>query len=68
MLCSKPAAAFRKLNFTHIVISAVLIGMLSTPALSHAIEYTAVAWADAIRRPRSRADSDPLRAEQATAR
>ena len=41
MLCSKPAAAFRKLNFTHIVISAVLIGMLSTPALSHAIEYTA---------------------------
>jgi putative exosortase-associated protein (TIGR04073 family) len=41
MLCSKPAAALRQLNFAHIAICAVLVGMLSTPALSHTIEYTA---------------------------
>jgi len=41
MRCSKPAAALRKLNFRHIAISAVLIGILSTPALSQAVEYTA---------------------------
>ena len=41
MRCSKPAVALQKLNFRHIAIYAVLIGILSTPALSHAIEYTA---------------------------
>jgi putative exosortase-associated protein (TIGR04073 family) len=41
MRCSKPAATSRKLNFRRIAIYAVLIGLLSTPALSHAIEYTA---------------------------
>ena len=41
MRCSKLSATLQKLNFRHIAIYAVLIGMLSTPALSHAIEYTA---------------------------
>ena len=41
MRCSKPAAALRKLNFRHIAIYAVLIGILSTPALSQTTEYTA---------------------------
>ena len=41
MRCSKPAVAMRKLNFRHIAIYAVLIGMLATPALSHAVDYTA---------------------------
>jgi putative exosortase-associated protein (TIGR04073 family) len=38
---SKLAAALRKLNFRHIAISAVFIGMLSASAPSQAIEYTA---------------------------
>jgi putative exosortase-associated protein (TIGR04073 family) len=42
MRCSKPAAALRKLNFRHIAIYAVLIGMLSTPALSQTTKYTAL--------------------------
>jgi len=41
MRCSKPAVALQKLNFRHIAIYAVLIGMLATPALSHAVDYTA---------------------------
>ncbi len=41
MRCSKSAVALRNLNFRHIAIYAALIGMLSTPALSHTIEYTA---------------------------
>ena len=41
MRCSKSAAALRKLNFRHIAIYAVLIGMLSIQALSQAVEYTA---------------------------
>jgi putative exosortase-associated protein (TIGR04073 family) len=41
MRCSKSAAALRKPNFRHIAIYAVLIGMLSIPALSQAVEYTA---------------------------
>jgi putative exosortase-associated protein (TIGR04073 family) len=41
MHCSKPAAALRKLNFRHIAIYAVLIALLSTPALSRTTEYTA---------------------------
>jgi putative exosortase-associated protein (TIGR04073 family) len=38
---SKPAAALRKLSFRHIAVYAVLIGVLATPALSQAVEYTA---------------------------
>ena len=41
MRCSKSAAALRKLNFRQIAIYAVLIGTLSIPALSQAVEYTA---------------------------
>ena len=41
MRCSKSAVALRNLNFRHIAIYAALIGLLSTPALSHTIEYTA---------------------------
>ena len=38
---SQPEATSRKPIFRYIAIYAVLIGMLSTPALSHTIEYTA---------------------------
>ena len=41
MRCSRSAAALRKLNFRHVAIYAVLIGTLSIPALSQAVEYTA---------------------------
>jgi len=41
MRCSQPAAALQKLNFRHIAIYALLIGMLATPTLSQAVEYTA---------------------------
>ncbi len=41
MRCSKLEVASRKLNFRHIAIYAVLIGMLSTPALSQEIKYDA---------------------------
>ena len=41
MFCSKSVAALRRPIFRHIAIYAVLIATLSTPALSHAVEYTA---------------------------
>ena len=41
MRSTEPAATLRKPIFRHIAVYAVLIGMLSTPALSHTIEYTA---------------------------
>ena len=41
MLCSKPDLISRKLNLHHIAMCAVLVGILSTPTLSQAVEYTA---------------------------
>ena len=40
MHCSKPAAALRRPIFRHIAIYAVLIALLSTPALSQTTKYT----------------------------
>ncbi len=41
MLCSKPDSSSRKLKIHHIAMCAVLVGILSTPTLSQAVEYTA---------------------------
>ncbi len=41
MLCSKPDSISRKRSLLRIAIFAVLVGILSTPALSQPIEYTA---------------------------
>jgi putative exosortase-associated protein (TIGR04073 family) len=41
MLCSKPDSISRKLNLHHIAMCAVLVGILTIPTLSQAIEYTA---------------------------
>jgi putative exosortase-associated protein (TIGR04073 family) len=41
MLCSKPNPISRKLNLRRIALYAVLVGILSTPAVSQAVEYTA---------------------------
>ena len=41
MLCSKPDLISRTLNLHHIAMCAVLVGILSTPTLSQAVEYTA---------------------------
>ena len=41
MLCFKSDSITRKLNIRHIAMYAVLVGILSTPALSQAVEYTA---------------------------
>lgn len=41
MLGSKPDSISRKLNLRHIAMCAVLAGILSTPAPSQAVEYTA---------------------------
>jgi putative exosortase-associated protein (TIGR04073 family) len=41
MLRSRPDSIARKLNFRHFATFAVLVGILSIPALSQASEYTA---------------------------
>jgi putative exosortase-associated protein (TIGR04073 family) len=41
MFFCKPDLISRKLNLQRIAMYAVLVGVLSTPALSHAVEYTA---------------------------
>jgi putative exosortase-associated protein (TIGR04073 family) len=41
MLCFKPDSISRKLNLHHVAMYAVLVGVLSTPTLSQAVEYTA---------------------------
>ncbi len=41
MFCCKPDSISRKLNLQRIAMYAVLVGILSTPALSQAVEYTA---------------------------
>ena len=41
MLRIKPDPSSRKLNLRHIAIFAVLVGILSTPTPSQAVEYTA---------------------------
>jgi hypothetical protein len=41
MFCCKPDSISRKLNLQRIAMYAVLVGILATPALSHAVEYTA---------------------------
>ena len=41
MLRSKPDSILRKLNLRHIAIYAVLVGILSTPTLSQAVEHSA---------------------------
>jgi putative exosortase-associated protein (TIGR04073 family) len=41
MRCSKSAAALRRPIFRHIALYAVLIALLSTPALSQATDYSA---------------------------
>jgi len=41
MFRSKPDSSSRKLNIHHIAMCAVLVGILSAPTLSQAVEYTA---------------------------
>jgi putative exosortase-associated protein (TIGR04073 family) len=41
MLSSKPDSISRKLNLRHVALYAVLVGILSIPTLSQAVEYTA---------------------------
>jgi putative exosortase-associated protein (TIGR04073 family) len=41
MLCSKPDSNSRKRKFHQIAMYALLVGILSTPALGQAVEYTA---------------------------
>ncbi len=41
MLASKPDSISQQLNLRHIAMYAVLVGILSTPTLSQAVEYTA---------------------------
>jgi putative exosortase-associated protein (TIGR04073 family) len=41
MSCSNPDLFSRKLNLRHIAMYAVLVGILSIPTLSQAVEYTA---------------------------
>ncbi len=41
MLRSRPDPTARKLNFRHLAMYAVLVGILATPTLSQASEYTA---------------------------